>query len=199
MATLIRWRDLPEKEIHQGHYRCQVEYPTCYVALHRYTADGEGYAPHSHPETQAGYVLTGEMAMLFEDAAATVAEGQSYVIPTALRHGGKAASQESVVINLYVKRHLVPVPGDPVLHTLWRHGAPAVTASGVRQSLFDVPPGASAPAPTEKVEDSFDIVISGELEGLGKWDAIRHEGASTPPAGTSGARIFRVEILARPH
>ena len=107
------------------------------------------------------------MAMLFESVPSAVAEGQSYVVPTALQHGGKAASQESLVINLYVKGHLVAAPGDPVLQTNWRSSTVAVTASGVRQSLFDVAPGETAPIPDKAVEDSFDVVLSGGLEGLG--------------------------------
>lgn len=195
MSGFIRWADVPEKEIHRGHYRRQVEYPTCYVALHRYTGDGEGYGLHSHPETQAGYVLTGEMAMLFEGAPSAVFQDDSYVIPTALHHGGKAASAESVVINLYVKRHLVGPATDPVLRASWGAARKPALASGVRQSLFDLKPGEAPPKPDASVEDSFDVVLSGDFADLRNWDAVRHEDDASLRAGSRGARIFRMEIL----
>lgn len=195
MSTQVRWATIEETPQHPGHYRRQVEYDTAYLALHRYTAGGEGYSPHSHAETQSGYVLDGEMAMILDGVAQTIPADHAYIIPGSSPHGGKAGGAESNVLNLYVKKHLAPVVSAPTPWLDWRAARAPFTAFGVRQSLFTLAPGASPPAPSAPVHDLFDLLLAGELGDLAVRDVVRGADASLK-AGAKGARLFRMEILA---
>jgi len=194
MSEAIRWAGIGETPQHPGHFRRQVEYDTAYLALHRYTEGGEGYAVHSHGETQSGYVLDGEMAMILDGDNQTISANHAYIIPGSSPHGGKAGAAQSNVLNLYVKKHLAQVVTAPTPWTDWRGPRAPFTAFGVRQSLIRLEPGASAP-PAGKVHDVFDVLLDGALGDLAPRDVVRGVDIGLK-AGPGGARLFRMEILA---
>lgn len=192
MTDIIRWSDIEETPIHAGHFRRQVELDTCYVAVHRYLPGGGGYDMHKHAETQAGIILTGNMGMLLHDGSRSMAAGHAYIIPGNEEHGGKADGAETLVLNFYVKPHLVPPVDGHSVDFNWSAGSAEQQAHGVRLAATDVPAGSPLPAPPRLGDEGFVVLLSGAMGDLKPVDAVRASAVAQQQmkAGPNGARLL---------
>src|SRR5512140_2637798 len=62
---------------------------------------GDVVPPHSHPNEQAGYVLSGKIRLTCPAFDETLQPGDSYSIPGGMEHGAKAI-EDTVVIDCFV-------------------------------------------------------------------------------------------------
>lgn len=107
---VIDWQNVSETEQQDGHYRRQLEFASCYLAVHRYEPQSEGHPLHQHGEVQVGHVMQGDLEVLGPDGSTIVKLGESHVVPSGAEHGIRAAAGKAAVIfNIYIK---VPVDSD---------------------------------------------------------------------------------------
>ena len=63
-------------------------------------AKGSQLTPHSHPEEQNGYLVSGRMRLHFGGETHEVFPGDSWTVPGGLEHGGEIL-EDSVVVGVF--------------------------------------------------------------------------------------------------
>ncbi len=76
--------------------------PDLMVVAFRFQAGGEG-ALHDHPHVQATYVQSGRFAFTVDGRDFEVGPGDSFVIPSGVRHGCRAL-EDGVLIDTFTPR-----------------------------------------------------------------------------------------------
>ncbi len=98
----VHWTDVAAKDRSDKHRLRQLDCGTFYLTLHEYLPGWQDEW-HSHPESQFGWVLQGEMQIWTGDDAIVQPAGQAVFISGGVRHKSAAPKEQTITLNMYVK------------------------------------------------------------------------------------------------
>jgi quercetin dioxygenase-like cupin family protein len=100
MSKVVHWADARPVEALPGLIRRTMGETSDVMVVEFHSEAGVRIPPHSHPNQQVGYVVSGQIEIIIDGIATPCQPGDSYAIPGGVEHGANFLV-ESVVVECF--------------------------------------------------------------------------------------------------
>ena len=100
MSNVVHWASVKPAEALPGLIRRTMGETTDAMVVEFRSEAGVKIPPHSHPNQQVGYVVSGQLEIIIEGVATVCLPGDSYAIPGGVEHGARFVV-ESIIVECF--------------------------------------------------------------------------------------------------